>query len=254
MVESRSKELGFIDGVAEAFAPGGVFAGAGPSAGRGPEGARAWLLKDTANTRSIARWRTLLHDVSDDGRDGYTLGYLDVFRANGDSMLATYHAYWRRSDGGSWQILAMVRSPREAGELSSLVEPRMRRRSSGLRVDSVDALAELFRTEVAFSDSSAAGIAAAFVAFAAPDAAKASGARYVFGPGEIGKLFGAPPPGFTGIAWKPDLGTVASSGDLGFTNGPIWRRGTSGELIPTNRRYFTIWRRQADGRWRYVVD
>jgi len=101
----------------------------------------------------------------------------------------------------------------------------------------------------------AAVCAACFgTAFAAPDAVKASDSGYVFGPSEISKQFGPPPPGFNGIEWKPDRGTVSRSGDLGFTNGPIWRRGTSGELIPTTRRYFTIWRRQADGSWKYVVD
>jgi ketosteroid isomerase-like protein len=254
LVESRSRESGFIEGVAEAFAPAGVFAGAGPDFRRGPDGAREWLSRDTANVRASARWRTLLHDVSDDGRDGYSFGYLDVFRANGDSVLATYHAYWRRSEGGEWKILAMVRSPRPAGEMSAPVNPTLRRHSRAARVDSVEALRDLFRTEIAFSDASVAGFAAAFVAFAAPDAAKATGSQYVFGPKEIGRQFGPPPPGFTGIAWKPDIGTVASSGDLGFTNGPIWRRGASGELIATNRRYFTVWRRQPDGRWRYVID
>ena len=46
------------------------------------------------------------------------------------------------------------------------------------------------------------------------------------------------------LHWWPLFAGVANSGDLGFTTG--------GATIPV--RYFTVWQRQADGRWRWVYD
>lgn len=51
------------------------------------------------------------------------------------------------------------------------------------------------------------------------------------------------PPG-PPLFWWPEFAGVANSGDLGFTTG--------GATIPV--RYFTVWQRQADGRWRWIYD
>ncbi len=51
------------------------------------------------------------------------------------------------------------------------------------------------------------------------------------------------------IGWWPDLAGIARSGDLGFTTGPAsfggGRRYTS---------YFTVWKKQPDGSWKWVID
>lgn len=50
------------------------------------------------------------------------------------------------------------------------------------------------------------------------------------------------------IEWWPVFAGVAMSGDLGFTTGPASQNG--------NRygHYFTVWKRQPDGQWRWVYD
>jgi ketosteroid isomerase-like protein len=53
------------------------------------------------------------------------------------------------------------------------------------------------------------------------------------------------------IRWWPVYAGLAASGDLGFTTGPA--------VIGTGREatygvFFTVWKRQADGRWRWVLD
>lgn len=249
-------EQGFVEATASAFAPTGFFAGAGAASQRGSAGVRVWLARDSANLTSRGRWNTVFADVSDDGRDGYTFGFLDVFRANGDSALGTFHAYWRRSDDGQWKILVMARARRDAAR-SPTPHTLMPRRREGLAsVDTTAAYAELARTELAFSDASAANIAKAFAAYAEPTAAKTDGSVYIFGRDAIEAFFAGqkPPPGFTGFQWRPEHGSVARSGDLGFTTGPVTRRGELQSGAGQTGRYFTIWRRQPDGTWRYVVD
>jgi ketosteroid isomerase-like protein len=249
-------ETSFVEATANAFAPTGFFAGAGASAQRGAAGARAWLARDSANLTSRARWNTVFADVSDDGRDGYTFGYLDVFRANGDSALGTFHAYWRRSDDGQWKILAMARARRDASRSPTPHTLVPRTREGRTLVDTTTAYADLARTELAFSDAAAASIPKAFATYAESNAAKTDGSVYIFGRDAIEAFFASqkPPPGFTGFQWRPEHGTVARSGDLGFTTGPVTRRGDVQPGPGQTGRYFTIWRRQPDGTWRYVID
>jgi ketosteroid isomerase-like protein len=51
------------------------------------------------------------------------------------------------------------------------------------------------------------------------------------------------------IAWWPNLAGIARSGDLGFTTGPASFGG--------GRRYtdyFTVWKKQPDGSWKWMID
>jgi ketosteroid isomerase-like protein len=56
--------------------------------------------------------------------------------------------------------------------------------------------------------------------------------------------------GDRGLQWWPAFAGVARSGDFGFTTGPaVWGGGTQ-----VRGHYFTIWRRQADGTWKWIFD
>lgn len=256
----RSRTVGFAALLSAWFAPEGVHVANGPVLFRGPAGALAWLQRDTLNATSSARWSVLRAGVSADGRDAYTYGYVDVIRAQGDTLPGKFHAYWRRSDTGTWQILAFSRGRRAAGPMTQALPAWMTARveaAPGPR-DTTASLREVMHTERAFSDSVGTSVAAGFGGFAAPDAAKnEGGSEYVFGPAAIATLFVSPPPGALGPAWQPEWGSVAASGDLGFTLGPAWPR-VAGKVQtppdPIRGRYFTIWQRQSNGTWRYLVD
>lgn len=59
-----------------------------------------------------------------------------------------------------------------------------------------------------------------------------------------------------GLTWEPVHAEIAASGDLGYTYG-TWRfTGTSadGAAVTRTGKYTTIWRKQADGSWKLVVD
>jgi ketosteroid isomerase-like protein len=51
------------------------------------------------------------------------------------------------------------------------------------------------------------------------------------------------------LEWWPVYAGIARSGDLGFSTGPFEVEGGQ-----AHGWYFTIWRREADGRWRWVLD
>ena len=55
---------------------------------------------------------------------------------------------------------------------------------------------------------------------------------------------------------RPDIVEVAPTGDLAFTTGPVYPLPAPGDTArpaPVGR-YFSVWRRQDDGSWRYVID
>jgi ketosteroid isomerase-like protein len=90
------------------------------------------------------------------------------------------------------------------------------------------------------------GVNAAFLRFSAPDA-------ILFQPDPTlakAALQAHPIPAIP-LKWWPAYAGIAVSGDLGFTTGPY--------VIGDGERqvhgwYFTIWRRQPDGSWRWILD
>jgi ketosteroid isomerase-like protein len=62
-------------------------------------------------------------------------------------------------------------------------------------------------------------------------------------------------PGFS-LRWKPVRADIATSGDLGYTYGTYESisPGPDGKPATRTGMYVTIWKRQADGSWKVVVD
>lgn len=89
------------------------------------------------------------------------------------------------------------------------------------------------------------GVAAGFRQFAAPDAvmflpdptAAIPALEHARWPGEL--------------SWRPEYVGVAGSGDLGFSAGPSLLK-AAGEV--SGGFYLTIWKRGADGAWRFALD
>ena len=55
------------------------------------------------------------------------------------------------------------------------------------------------------------------------------------------------------LSWEPRGAAIAKSGDLGFTYG-VWL--IKFKSIDSVKRgtYISVWKKQADGKWKYVVD
>lgn len=109
--------------------------------------------------------------------------------------------------------------------------------------------APVVASERAFAaDFPAMGLAGSFQKWGRPDAILINGGRAH----EIAAVFeGAPltrQPGEPLIEWWPTFAGVAMSGEMGFTTGPAARDQEG------YGHYFTVWRRQADGQWRWVYD
>jgi ketosteroid isomerase-like protein len=106
---------------------------------------------------------------------------------------------------------------------------------------------EVVAAERAFASAAQIdGVNAAFLRYSAPDAL-----LFQPDPTNAKAALAANPIPAVPLKWWPAYAGVAASGDLGFTTGPY--------VIGAGERqgygwYFTIWRRQPDGSWRWVLD
>jgi len=117
------------------------------------------------------------------------------------------------------------------------------------------ALASLVAAERAFARTSVEkGIRDSFLAFFADD-----GINFQPHPVNTKAAFRqrpAPPtrPPIT-LNWEPIYGDVAQAGDLGYTTGPYLLTDESPQKSPPQYGYFfSIWKQQADGSWKVVLD
>ena len=118
--------------------------------------------------------------------------------------------------------------------------------------------AELVRSETEFcAMAQAQGLPAAFAHFAAGDAVFFDVDPQLHRGREAVRLKFADAPAAAVLTWKPVEADVADSGELGYTWGTYEFRGPPGpdgkSRVGTGH-YVTIWKRQADGAWRFVLD
>jgi ketosteroid isomerase-like protein len=114
----------------------------------------------------------------------------------------------------------------------------------------------LLDTDRAFAEAARAqGTAAAFKAFAAVDAMLLpQGEQPVVGREAIYRgMLASDNAG--ALTWSPRGGDVSRSGDLGYTWGEYQFYGSNAPSgAVAYGKYVTVWRRQADGSWKFVAD
>ena len=109
--------------------------------------------------------------------------------------------------------------------------------------------APIVAAERAFAaDFPALGFGGSFQKWSRPDSILIDGGQAQ----TVAAIFDGAPltrqPGEPLIEWWPTFAGVARSGEMGFTTGPAARDQEG------YGHYFTVWRRQADGAWRWVYD
>lgn len=100
------------------------------------------------------------------------------------------------------------------------------------------------------------GLLAAFQHFAAPDVAFIdTDPRKFRGPSAVLERMGPDQPGVK-LTWSASFTDVSDDGTLGYNYGrfEMHRPGPDGQEILRGGFFLTIWKRQSDGTWRYVMD
>jgi len=113
-----------------------------------------------------------------------------------------------------------------------------------------DRALEVRETEKAFAKTMADRDLEAFLGFVATDAVFFGHAETLRG---IEAVKAAWSPLFVGasapFSWEPEVVEVLDSGDLAFSSGPV--RDPQGRRVGT---FNSVWRRDAEGRWKVVFD
>jgi ketosteroid isomerase-like protein len=111
----------------------------------------------------------------------------------------------------------------------------------------------LAASELAFARYSVDhGMRAAFIEYFADD-----GVNFAPDPGNTLARFRARPEAIEPFVldWHPAIAAAARAGDLGFTTGPYTITGRAPAVRePAQGMFFSVWRRQADGGWKVIVD
>ncbi len=115
----------------------------------------------------------------------------------------------------------------------------------------------LLKTDAHFSETSVEkGTVDAFLSYIAEDAVLLPmGGNPVKGRENIRKHLSQGSSGSV-LSWQPLQAEVANSADLGYTYGTYEVRLIGQDGKPTTRygKYVTVWRRQPDGSWKFILD
>jgi len=116
---------------------------------------------------------------------------------------------------------------------------------------------EIFETEKAFARlAKEEGLKNAFLAFAADDAVLNRSDQLIIGRQAISEYFDRSTMTNVTLEWEPDFVSGAESGDLGYTYGRYTFEGIDpeGRAVRSSGVFHTVWRKNANGDWRYVWD
>jgi ketosteroid isomerase-like protein len=209
---------------------------------------------NSVTTRTLS-WRPIRAETSADGTRGYTYGYGRRV-ASSDTLTSVvpiqYLSFWRR-EGDQWKLAAWLISaggadaPTSAPEACAHPGP-----PEYVATNDSTAIATVRTADLDFSArSQKSGAEQAFREFVAPDGAQIGTARSEITCGREAVAQGLAPLGPGALIWSPRVADAAPSGDLAFTSGDaIIHIGKD----TSYSNYLTVWKRQADGSWRFVAD
>jgi ketosteroid isomerase-like protein len=247
---------GPAEGYLALFAADVAYLRAGAPTVFGREAAR--VLLTTAPGRSPAMsWEPLGGGISDDLAAAYTYGVASR-AASAAPSLERYIAYWERSNGQPWRIVAYVEvgaPPLTMGDVrlsAAQTAPPQRALPRAL----AQARGAVRAADSAFSDLSyRMGTSFAFSNTIADDGVLFGSPQLLVGPKAVREWYEARGQAAS-LTWTPVYAAVAGSRDLAYTIGEYVStgRGPSGAAVQRVGKYLTVWRRENNGTWRFVAD
>lgn len=120
-----------------------------------------------------------------------------------------------------------------------------------------DCRKEIIQTEKEFEKMAAdKGLAEAFSFFSSDSAVIRARGKIVSGKTEIKNYYNSIPYKNVSLTWTPDFVDVSASCDLGYTYGKYKFAYTDslGKNNTDSGYFHTVWKKQKDGKWRFVWD
>lgn len=251
---------GLADGLALNLTDDVVYLRDGLPIVRGRAATRTIAAAESLVTPFAVRWQPVRAEASRDGKTGYTYGYTIVSTVVAGAPVIRvdrYIAFWQLLPVG-WRIAAYAETygtPPAALTLPPSIATSVMANAPMLR--RTGPLEAIRAADMSFSnDATKYGTGVAFGRYAASDAQMFSGpGEFISGPHAISQSFDATTVKNL-LVWHPVHGDVSEAGDLGYTVGNAVSTGyrEDGAKVVHYSKYLTVWKRQRDGSWRYVVD
>lgn len=223
----------------------------------GPVNGREFLSAQPERDGLLA-WEPTFADVSRAGDLGLTTGPWE-FRAKKDDERAAAHGQfmtvWGKQRDGAWKFLLDVGvshpAPAAASpSLSYASDFRQNTARDKLDLDPSEFERALLKLEREFSRAAASDAAAAFEVYADPEARLLREGHFPAATRDSRrKLL---PPREQALTWEPAAARAARSGDLGYTYGTYELK--SSGAVTERGHYARVWKRNREGRWRFVID
>jgi ketosteroid isomerase-like protein len=244
---------------AEAFgavlAPDVVFALPGADQARTRDAALA-LLTPLPMSATLTTLHRMGGATSADARSGYTFGWFLRTAAGGEATTyGKYLAAWRAEADG-WRVEALqLRAAKRAPAPGPNGGAAAVYRGSPAPGDPAALTRAVLAADAEFAALSAAkGYSLAFEGFADPRAVCFTNGDFQWGMAGVRDVFGRWAPEEE-LTWSPSAGRAAASGDLAWTTGQSTMSvGTGAAASRSYSNYLTIWARQPDGSWRWLLD
>jgi ketosteroid isomerase-like protein len=223
-----------------------------------PTRTRQALLKQPAQTgkpSTILNWEPIYADVSRSGDLGYTTGPYTLSENSANPKApqhGVFFSIWKKQLDGTWKV--MLDSGVQTGTLvlsqSFQAAPASTFRDAKAKNEGVNLNKVLIDLDTRYgkqSDKQNAGIV--YAKFIANDVRlHRDGIMPLIGHKEVIKFIDG-----KHMTWTPLFSDAARAGDLGYTYGTYELKAPSG-MIQEKGYYVRVWKRQADGDWKAVVD
>ena len=219
------------------------------------------LKANPANAGAKATWSPARVAISRDGFHGFTAGFMSITRADGSVAPAKYLAYWVKQKEG-WRVAVYKRTPAKVapGDVKItyvLPETIMVSMMDPKRVETNRD--SLMNAEKSFAaEAQQIGLGPAFKKYGSPDAINLGGPNaqtFFWGNDEISTAVGQnEPPAGSSVNWAPEKAIIAVTGDFGVTIGYITPNKPAADGKTPPQPFFTIWKKDANGVWKYIAE
>jgi len=246
---------GYGPGVVSSLSGRAVYLHAGQDILSGKKAARDFLATVPAVPTSFRR---VGGGASADGERGYTFGWTMAQAPAGAATYGKYLAAWKEDDGG-WKVEAFLLMPALAEPIPSPSDAATVNGYAGAPLGGRhprEAAMQADRDFAALSLSMTAttGYGPSFVAYADPDAVIFGGRNFRYGTPWVELVYSGTIAGEE-LSWGPLFGGAAESGDLAWTAGnATYRYQDPTTSIVDHTKYLTVWARQPDGSWKWLLD
>lgn len=248
-------EKGTRDAFLEFLADDGIVFQPGPVNGK-----QSWSARP--KRPGLLSWYPILANVSSAGDMGYTTGPWEFRRDGADEKPIAYGNFvsvWKKQADGRWRVALDIGTGNEApasappdkaegGQQAATGKPR-------LKAENVDERSALMDVDREFAKASASqGAAKAFSSYAADDLRLHREGQFPLKGKEAALAVLSAKP--ERLSWQPLRADVARSGDLGYTYGTYELGGTGAADAPPQEsgNYLRIWKQEAGGKWKVVLD